>query len=346
MKIKRWILLVAAAAVFFGALPVVVGYVPTSALSYRAGEPLASREQTLLSLSLPAFPPLEQREAIAAAKPGWTATAAFSQTDYSLSMPAKPEGANAIVTKSYASSLSVNNNSPKTIDVQALVEHVPAYDLNVSGPTVLILHTHGSESYNDNALTYYSSNDTRTTKTYANIVRMGEILSSVLIGGGYNVLHCQLQHDKEFNQSYTKSNQTIQQYLNAHPSIAVVVDLHRDSLLDATGTKYRPVVTINGEQTAQVMLLMGVGNDIYPHPNWTENLSLALRIQATAQEVYPGFMRPVLVRPARYNQHLSTGAILVELGACGNSPAEAEQAALLFGDVLVRTLDQIKGARE
>ena len=340
----------AAATVCLGIFLSIGGIVPTSALSYGMAPTERNLTAEAMALSLPSLSPIpnvQEDAAVSTAGNGDEATEAiFSEADYGSTPQKRPRDAENIVKKTYPSSLSVNNKSPKEIDVSELLQHVPDIELTEEGPQILIVHTHTSESYNETGQDWYASQDTRSEENSRNMVRMGELLEEELTARGYSVLHCQKRHDKDFNSSYTMSNRTVREYLNRYPSISVVIDLHRDSLIDAGGTKYRPTVTINGEEAAQIMLLMGVGNDTYLHPNWKENLSLALRIQQQGEELYPGLMRPILVRPSRYNQHLSNGAILVELGACGNSPDEAERAAKLFGEICAAALDRIREERK
>ena len=67
---------------------------------------------------------------------------------------------------------------------------------------------------------------------------------------------------------------------------------------------------------------------------WEENLSLALQIVKKGEEMYPGLFRHVLVRDARYNQHLNKGSLLVEVGATGNTLEEAYYGARCFANIL------------
>ena len=59
------------------------------------------------------------------------------------------------------------------------------------------------------------------------------------------------------------------------------------------------------------------------------------------ERLCPGIMRPMNLRPQRFNQDLSPGALLIEVGAAGNTHAEALAAA----GVLAQTIaDLAKGA--
>ena len=95
------------------------------------------------------------------------------------------------------------------------------------------------------------------------------------------------------------------------------------------GTIYKPITTVNGEDSAQVMLVMG-SNALYDHPKWEENLSLAVKIQAEMNTLWPTLARPIGLRENRYNQQLTTGSLLVEVGSHGNTLQEALAAARMF----------------
>ncbi len=347
MKTSKWALLSVGSAVLATGAILCSWGAPASALSYgMAGQP-SNFSSVSLTQSLPCLPSVlqgEDRREEAAEVLGTAPI--FSPVDLTVTVPENPGDGKAIVTKQYASSLSLNNNTEREFDADALVARVPDIDLTGEGPQILIFHTHTTESYNETGQDWYGNNDTRNPDNARNMVHMGEVLSEVLTARGYSVLHCQKRHDEDFNASYEHSLETVKEYLKKYPSIAVVIDLHRDSLIDSSGTKYRAVTEINGVKAAQVMFLMGAGNNTYPHPKCEENLSLALRIQKEANDRYPGLMRPILIRPLRYNQYLSNGAMLVELGGCGNSPQEAENAARFFGEACAAALDKIREERE
>ena len=54
-----------------------------------------------------------------------------------------------------------------------------------------------------------------------------------------------------------------------------------------------------------------------------QNLSLACRIQESMNTLYPTLARPMTMRSSRYNQQLSNGSLLVEVGTHGNTLQEA-----------------------
>ena len=101
----------------------------------------------------------------------------------------------------------------------------------------------------------------------------------------------------------------------------------------------RPVATVEGKSAAQMMLITGVvSTDSLPHPHWRENLTLAAHWQAALDQVSPDLMRPLNTVASRYNQHLSSGWVLVEMGAEGNTIEEAVYSAQILGRTLATLL--------
>lgn len=240
----------------------------------------------------------------------------------------------------YADGVYISNTSGHELDVQALAAASVNITLPQEGPQVLIVHTHACEAYTPDGTDVYLESDTsRTLDTDYNMVRVGREVKAVLEEMGLTVLHDETLHDyPSYNSAYTNSRATVETYLEQYPSIRIVLDLHRDALVAADGTIYKAVTTIDGEPTAQVMLVMG-SPEAGDYPRWMENLTLAMKIQKSMDTLYPTLARPITLRSSHYNQYLSTGALLVEVGCHGNTLQEALRGARLFaraaGQVLV-----------
>ena len=52
-------------------------------------------------------------------------------------------------------------------------------------------------------------------------------------------------------------------------------------------------------------------------------MALAAKIHAQLEKRYPGICRPISFRTERFNQDLSTGALLIEVGAAGDTLEKA-----------------------
>ena len=104
-----------------------------------------------------------------------------------------------------------------------------------------------------------------------------------------------------------------------------MLDLHRDA--SDGENQLRTSTPINGASCAQLMLVMGTNAGGLRHEGWEDNLSLALKLQTQLERQAPGITRPISLRSQRFNQDLSPGALLVEVGAAGDTHSEALRAA-------------------
>lgn len=208
-------------------------------------------------------------------------------------------------------------------------------------PQVLILHTHGTECYADgNTDGLY-----RTTDTEKNVVRVGKALAEALREKGISVLHCEEMFDADsFIRAYQNSKAAARAYLAEYPSIRYVIDLHRDAVSDERGN-YVPLLSeIDGEETAKLMLVVGTDEAGADHAGWRDNLRVAWSLQKHAESSYPTLMRHINLRSASFNQQLSAGYLLLEVGACGGTVEQACRAAVLFSDVFAETVADEAGA--
>lgn len=216
---------------------------------------------------------------------------------------------------------------------------------NTSKPQVLIVHTHATESYMSEERGFYTAKDKpRNTDNSKNVTKVGEIIANRLKEGGIGVIHDRTQHDHPaYNGSYGRAAKTINEYLKKYPSIKIVVDVHRDSIAMTGSDKCKPTVTVDGKKAAQVMLVMGSQTGTVTNfPNWRQNFRLALRYQQTMEEMYPGLARAMLFCSRCYNENLTTGSMILEVGTDSNSFEEACYSAELTGNALVRLLKTLK----
>ena len=72
--------------------------------------------------------------------------------------------------------------------------------------------------------------------------------------------------------------------------------------------------------------------------NWQNNLSFALKLQATAESMYPGMTRPMSFDFFAYNEYICDGSLLIEVGTDANSVDEVQRTANYLGEVLAAVL--------
>ena len=240
---------------------------------------------------------------------------------------------------------SLGNQTPFAPDTHALLVHTPSslthLAIPADEPLVLIVHTHGTECYNEEGMTdyYRAAAPVRDEDITKNVVSMGTELEKVLTAFGIPVLHDTKMCDKEsFVKAYSVSYEEVTRLLAEHPSIRFVIDLHRDAIEGENGLRYKPVYQADGGQTAQLMFVVGTNAAGNPHPDWEENLSLALHIEDAANRRFPGLMRHINLRQASFNQQLCDGYMLLECGSCSNTHEEARRAIRLFGEAMAQVI--------
>lgn len=249
-------------------------------------------------------------------------------------VPQRPSG--LILTSQDAAVVELNDLVDYEPDIEGLLLSPLDWDLTGDAPTVLILHTHATESYTKQPGEIYEEDSMyRTFNASYNMLSIGEELTRVLTAGGISVLHDRTLHDyPSYNGSYDHARQTIRAYLEAFPSITMVIDLHRDAMDFEQDPQLTTLATVGGQRSAQLMLVAGTDHNVsYSH--WETNLAMGVKLTAVLEKMYPGITRPIQLRPQRFNLDMSPGSILVEVGANGNTHAEAVTAVRALGAALL-----------
>lgn len=204
----------------------------------------------------------------------------------------------------------------------------------ISGePLVAIYHTHASEAYVPSYGKTHSPAGQR-----GDIVDTGEALAAAL-QKNYNikVLHNQDIHDyPSFMKAYGPSELTTKRILQEHPSIQMVFDIHRDA-----DTREHTTTSIGGEDVARIRIIVAIGQPDLPQPHWQQNHAFAKLIEVKMNERYPGLSRGIMLADWRYNQHLHSRALLLEVGAQENSVEEAKRSMKLFAEIIAEIFREV-----
>lgn len=237
-----------------------------------------------------------------------------------------------ILATTISGGLVIKNATSYTVDVTELLSRGCPITLTAGLPQILIIHTHSSEAYSPAGLDQYvASGTSRTLDPEYSVIRVGDELEKIFEGCGLNVIHDREIYDyPSYTGSYTRSGEAVEAYLQQYPTIKIVIDLHRDAL-GTDDVIYKVVADETGSCASQIMLLVGTDDSGLEHPEWQQNLRLALYLQNAVTSQYPTLMRPVQLVSARYNQHLCTGSMILEVGSSGNTLQEALAAIRLFG---------------
>lgn len=219
----------------------------------------------------------------------------------------------------------------------------PDLPLRIDGsPMVLIYHTHTTESYVlEKSGVYDSDFNFRSTEPDKNMVAVGDAICAELAAAGIGVVHAAEIHDfPVWSGSYAGSAETVRALLDEFPSICIALDIHRDAISDGS-TVVAPVCSINGAQAAQIMIISGCDDGTMNMPNYRENFHFACKLQQTAESMFSGFTRPVLFDYRKYNQDLTTGSLLIEVGSQGNTLEEACRAGQGIGQALAACISDL-----
>lgn len=233
-----------------------------------------------------------------------------------------------------SSDVKISNSTNHEIDAKDFSMNPPGFlKENFS---ILILHTHTTESYTPSDKYSYTPNDTdRTTDKSYNMVRVGNEIEKILTSNGFKVYHDTTINDyPSYNGSYNRSSANASAYIKNDPTIKIVLDVHRDAIEGANGEKVKYTTVIDGKEAACVMIVAGSNISGLKHDNWKSNLRFAVQLQQHTESIYPSLCRPINFRSQRFNQQLAPGALIIEVGTNGNTLEEALLGANYFANAL------------
>ena len=218
-----------------------------------------------------------------------------------------------------------------------LTQDMLSQRIEVNSNNILIFHTHTCESYTSSEqYQYIPTGNYRTTDTNFTVARVGNELSKYLAQYGYNVIHDTTYHDyPAYSGSYNRSLNTVEGLLKKQDS-DIIIDIHRDAI--GSRPDYAPTVKIGEDYAAQLMFVIGTSGGGLWHPNWVQNFQFAIEVQEKANELYPGFFKPMILRNSRYNQHLGKAACIIEVGATGNTLEQSITSMKYLSKVLDEVL--------
>ena len=248
------------------------------------------------------------------------------------------------VTDRYGLVRVKNVNSKTDINIKKLLEEKAELSVSRKEPSVLIFHTHTTETYEILDRDFYAvGHKTRSNDKGINMIRVGEETVKEIESAGYKVIHDTVIHDSTYNTAYSHSRKTVEAYLKEYPSIKVVLDIHRDAIQRSDGTKIKPTATVDGKKAAQIMIISGCqeeGGPIEGFPDWKKNLVFAVQLQNTLEELFEGITRPLYFSPRKYNMDLTPCSLLVEVGSDASTLDEAVYTGRCLGKAVSKLLEK------
>ncbi|MHA7962700.1 stage II sporulation protein P [Paenibacillus sp. CAU 1782] len=198
---------------------------------------------------------------------------------------------------------------------------------------VFVYHSHNRESWYPELGADAKDATSKTT----NITLVGKRLADKLEELGVGSMHSDTDYstaikDYRWELSYKYSLKTVKEALASSNELKFMFDIHRDSQKREYTT-----VDIDGKSYAQVYFIIGHRN-----PDWKENEKVASKIHEALEKDYPGISRGIWGKTANtgnaeYNQSLSPGNVLVEIGGVENTLEESYRTA----DALAKAVSSI-----
>ena len=227
------------------------------------------------------------------------------------------------VSEESISKLPVNNDSKNTKIYDGSLKK----QLDKSKPEILIYHSHTTENYN--AAEPESSNEN------TNVVGVGDVLSKELEENyGIAVLHDKTDHCISYNDSYTRSGETVDKYLKQYGDFKMIIDLHRDSVEDKALT----TTEIYGMSAAKIMFVNAKNSTRYD-----KNKALTEKVFTKTSELFPSLPIKIFTYNRgknAFNQSKSDGCMLFEIGSHTNTPEECKVTAECMARVIAEIINK------
>lgn len=286
-------------------------------------------------------PPVEQIGTTGAeTQPTTEQTTEQTPTDpYAYDFSVVPAGATPIVPVDLSVGKNPVNMTDRVIDmdeVMAAVCRIPAIRGQVS---VLILHTHTGEGYNESDAAWLDAGDEEFARSYdgnQSVVAMGAEIAAALNAAGIGTVHCKTVFDGESNrEAYQRAADAIVAFRMAYPSLVCVIDVHRAAVTDAEGNIVRSLAVKDGQGIAQTQIVCGMASE----KTSKTNLALAMSLCDGMNAAFPGSCAAVVCKEQTLGQDLVPFSLTLEIGSCGNTPAQAKAAAKIAAAALSPLFD-------
>ncbi|MGD8188996.1 stage II sporulation protein P [Brevibacillus ginsengisoli] len=151
-----------------------------------------------------------------------------------------------------------------------------------------------------------------------------------------------IDEGKSYPLSYAESLKAVQAVKQENKEMNYFFDLHRDG----PTPREKTTISINGKPYARLMFVIGTRNK---HSD--ENAEFAKKLHDLMEKKYPGLSRGVLTKSqeegnGEYNQSVSPGSLLVEVGGTSNNLQECNRAAEALADVFAEYYWQAERASQ
>jgi len=207
-----------------------------------------------------------------------------------------------------------------------------------------IYHSHNRESWLPELKGTGKDKPSEAFDAKVNISLLGERMKKRLEEDGVGAVHSSTDYNTavpsfNYNYSYKYSKTTVKEALAVHKDLVYLFDLHRDS-----SRRKHTTVTIDGKAYARLYFVIGAGN-----PNWKENEAFAKRVHEKLESRFPGLSKGILTKSKKhgngeYNQSLSPGSLLIEIGGVDNTLEESYRTIDALASVVAEMVKEAEKA--
>ncbi len=241
---------------------------------------------------------------------------------------------NVLETDLSVGGIVFSNPTNYSVDASTLLSFPLSISPPDNTPRVLIVHTHSSEAY-------AASLNARSDNPEENVIRVGSKIAEELNKKGIVTIHDTTRNDyPSYNGSYKKSLATVEKNLEKYPTIQIVLDIHRD-YIERDSNQLKPTAIFDEGKAAQIMFVVGTDSMGLYHPDWRENLSLAVKLQNNLLTTRPNLCRAINIRTERFNHHTTKGSMIIEVGSSANTLDEALRSAEYIANALFNILKNL-----
>lgn len=202
---------------------------------------------------------------------------------------------------------------------------------------VYLYFTHTRESF----LPYLKGVDdpNKAHHSKINVTKIGDFLKEELEKNGIGTIVDKTditgnlqKKGLSYRKSYDESRNVVVEALAKEREVTYLFDIHRDSR-----RKKDTTIKLNGKNYAKLAFVIGGNN-----PKYERNLKLAKQLHKRLEKEYPGLSRGVIEKKGKntngkFNQDLSSNALLIEFGGVDNTFEElnrtADAVAKVFSEI-------------
>ncbi len=208
------------------------------------------------------------------------------------------------------------------------VKKLLGQEVNLKDKKILILCTHFTEGYSENT-DKYSTDLLNTEDETKNVFSVASLIAKRLSDAGITVILSDKAYDLPlYNGAFERSGEDIASKIKDDADIALVLDIHRDTLKEENLTGLRTVTAYGGKPASQIM--MAVTNDA--------SLSVAVKIQNLLEAESPTITRPTEIFSSDYGYSGKTPRIILSVGTQSNTLSESILSTEILSQAIINVI--------